>query len=169
MLRPTLLAAALLLASCNTFEPDAPRAPSAPARVELARLDTIHGAYEWNSGILTPEAGVIRSASEWDSVYARIGGRYLPPPTKGPSLNFRDSLLIYAAYGEFPYGAVQILVDSAIQSGDAIFVYYSAINWDSPGCGFTQAVVAPVDVVQMARTDRVIILRGQQVQRPCGV
>jgi|GEM_PF-5556126 len=144
-MRTPLLLATLLLLGCDATAPSTP----ADGPYPLARLSPTAAPYNWNSALGSAEVGAVATQQGWDRLYVRIAGHAIPVPTEGPPLRFRDSTLIYVAYGTYPTGAAMIWLDSARMESGTLVVHYTSHL--SEGCGVPSAEVSPVDVAQVPR------------------
>jgi hypothetical protein len=106
------------------------------------------------SGIQDARRVVIRDPTAWSTLWAEAVTNMAPPPEL-PPVDFSEAMLIAVAMGTRASGGHEISIDDVHRSGEALVV---AVREVAPGplCFTTQAFTAPVDIVQIPKSDEPI-------------
>jgi hypothetical protein len=117
------------------------------------------------SGFADAARLVVRDADAWRRVWAVVAtGRAdtLVPP----AVDFRREIVIVAALGARPAAGYRVAIDT-VRRGD--FAVEAVVRTVEPGagCAASFAVVEPVDVVRVPRTERPIAFTERRATAPC--
>ena len=117
------------------------------------------------SGFADAARLVVRDAETWRRVWATLAvGRAdtLAPP----AVDFRREILIIAALGARPTAGYEVAIDT-VRRGD--FAVEAVVRTVEPGptCPRAFALVQPVDVVRVPRTERPVAFVERQVVKAC--
>jgi hypothetical protein len=174
MKKPHLAAAALVLAAaCTPSQPSPSMDPSPPAgggaaaadSVPLRRFDEAAAYFRYNSGLSSPAREVVRDEGAWSALWARmVAGHHPFPPA--PAVDFGREMLLVAALGQRATGGYAVRIESVTRSGGEL-VAHVAERRPGPGCGTTQAVTAPADVVAVPRSARPVRWAVREVVTEC--
>lgn len=108
---------------------------------------------------------VIRDATAWRQLWALLAiGR--PDSASPPKVDFRNEILVLAAYGARPYSGIRVVIDTVRRSGVAIEVIVRSVSPDD-ACLGPLAIIQPVDVVRIPRSERPVAFVERVVQTPC--
>jgi PrcB C-terminal len=148
------LAVAVSMAGCadTATAPRAENVPSDAAVVSASRVfEGSFFQFRYNTGYLTPQRLVIRTAEQWSQAWAQITQNLLPRPS-APTVDFAHEMVILVAMGQRPSGGYSITVDGVYDVGGRIV---AEVRESSPGasCITTAALTQPVDAVRVPRRD----------------
>ena len=144
--------------------------PAAPARAQGAVLvsaadSAAHLHRGDRSGFADAARLVVRDAETWRRVWAVIAaGRadsLAPPP-----VDFRRELLIVAAFGARATAGHRVAIDT-LRRGDFAVEAIVRSAEPAPGCAAAFAIVQPVDVVRLPRTERPVAFTERRAAAPC--
>ena len=141
-----------------------PSLPQSPQSVTITRLSTGSDPFTYYSGLTESTRLVIRDASAWAEMWARLSTARPVPPL--PTVDFNREMVVVAALGARPSGGHSIVVESASREGGSVYV---TVRSEVPGSGclLSQALTSPVDVARMPRTDDPVQFRERNVTRAC--
>ena len=167
--RLILLAAALLIGVCGGSVLHATQEGGTPVPITPLRKPcptcTQRDSFEVNSGIDDRQRLVIRDQEAWRDVWKRIYSLTAPTPPL-PEIDFARELVVVAALGERSSGGHGIIIAGAYDKDDRIEVQVRSV---SPGknCFTTQALIAPVDIVRLPKTDHCVVFHETEVVHEC--
>jgi len=133
-------------------------------QVALVRFDVQFPAYY--SGFGEQTRRVVTNQSEWEAAWRQLWHNVRPIPD-APPVDFDREIVLLAAMGSRGTGGYTIHVEDAAVNGDHVTV---RVIETSPGrgCGTTQAVTAPADVVKLTRTPLPIRFETVRSVHDCG-
>ena len=118
------------------------------------------------SGFADAARLVVRDAATWRRVWAVLAaGRadsLAPPP-----VDFRRELLIVAAFGARPSAGHRVAIDTVRRGDFAVEAVVRSVE-PAAGCAAAFALVQPVDVVRVPRTERPVAFAERRAAAPCG-
>jgi len=166
----------------TTPQPDSQGTPVTITQLGPARTGP-RTSYSSGSCLFETERLVIRDQEAWDKLWSRMGrgpgcGSFtLDDPSQSlrsakptiipaPDVDFSNEMIIVAAMGIRPTTSYAIVIDRVYERGDKLAVVVRSI---SPGYGCAQfpASSRPVDIVRLARSERLIVFREIQAEMEC--
>ena len=147
--------------------PDEQRAPaSVAAPVLVTRLRAEPYSFTSTSALRTAQRTVISDDTSWRAAWTMLWENAASAPPL-PAVDFAREMIVLAALGERPTGGYQILLDSAVTTGEKSVVIH--VRTVSPGarCGLYQALTQPVDIARLPRLQRAITFRDHAVVAEC--
>ncbi|MBA3766557.1 MAG: protease complex subunit PrcB family protein [Acidobacteria bacterium] len=123
------------------------------------------------SGIWDRRRMVIRDRETWSDAWKRIhspGPTHDPYPTMPPlpAIDFSREMLVVVTMGERPTGGYAIIVDGVYERAKQIEIVVRNIS-PGRGCGTTQSLTQPVDIVQLPKREGSIVFRDLEVVNEC--
>lgn len=162
-MRGAIRAGAALVALCAALH-------AAPARAQGAVLvgaadSAAHLHRGDRSGFADAARLVVRDAETWRRVWATIAaGRadsLAPPP-----VDFRRELLVVAAFGARMSAGYRVAIDTVRRGDLAVEAVVRSVE-PAAGCAAAFAIVQPVDVVRVPRTERPVAFTERRATAPC--
>ena len=130
-----------------------------PKEPEPRRLSLFHGGGSQRS------RRVIRNRDEFSELWKQIvgAGSDRPPP---PEVDFTRVMLIVAAMGTKPSSGYEITIDGACEVDNHIEVFVRSVDYSK--CGLQlQVITAPLDIVQIPRTELPVVFRETEISSDC--
>ena len=97
---------------------------------------------------------VVRDSASWQLVWRQLVVAR-PDTAAAPAVDFRREMVVVAALGLRAQGGHAIALDSVRRAGEEIEVVVRTVT-PAAGCAPALAVVQPVDVVRVARSERAV-------------
>lgn len=144
ILAATAVAVAVATAGCS----DHATGPGDPTWGRLVTQDVL-SIQEAYSGYVEPRLAIITNEQEWAVAWATIHAPLTPTPPL-PEIDFSTSVVVLAAMGARPTGGYSITIEE-VRAQDGML--HVQVLQKAPGasCVTTQAITAPVHVVQAPR------------------
>jgi hypothetical protein len=103
------------------------------------------------SGIREPLQIVVRSQTEWDTLWKRhVSTETNPPPP--PAIDFNKQIIIGVFLGEKPTGGYDVEIIRAEQTNGTLVIHYREKN-PPPGGIVIQSLTQPFHIIRAARDD----------------
>ncbi|MBW3573003.1 MAG: protease complex subunit PrcB family protein [Gemmatimonadetes bacterium] len=164
--RLMMLVLAALAAGCTELPSIDPGFDEGDLGGEPVPVTRVHEAFPAGySGLAEQAQLVVESRAEWEEVWRRMW-QYTDPAPAAPAIDFSRHTVVVAAMGSRPTGGAGVRVEKAASHADHVVVQVVETS-AGDGCGTTQAVSAPVDVVAIPRTPQPIRFRIAQTVREC--
>ncbi len=136
--------------------------------VTITQLGPKRSGPRWSllnySGLKERVRLVVRDKEAWLDVWKRV---QCPgsTPSPLPDVDFTQEMLIVVALGEQSTGGYGIIVDSAYARNNQLEI--NVISYSVKGCGQTQALTQPVDIVRLPRTNNSVVFRETEAIKNC--
>lgn len=117
-------------------------------------------------GGMQPARVVIRDASTWETFWGNMVANQTPrPPT--PVVDFRRSIVLYAAMGQRNSGGYAISIDSVLVDQGSLRAIVRSVS-PGRGCVTVQVINAPAVAVAVDRVDGQVTFIERAETKDCG-
>lgn len=155
-----VLAAALGASGCG--DPAAPGTP--PDAVLLTAQDVVSVQESW-SGYTGVVRTVITTPSAWADAWATLYANVSPVPPR-PEIDFDSDVVVLAAMGMRATGGYSVTIEE-VRAHEGVLHVSVLERSPGPRCVTTQALTAPVHVVQVPREGTTAVFSVRTGTRTC--
>lgn len=131
------------------------------------RAAAFEGAYPFNhsSGVGEVERLVVREATAWAELWARLSTGFTPAPPL-PAVDFATEMVLFVSQGTQNTGGYAIDIRAVVQSSGKLEILVQSVQ---PGntCITTQALTNPTDAVIVPRSDLPVVFLERSLVQQC--